>query len=492
MRILVVYGSKRGGTAGLAARVGEALVARGFAVDVRAAADVSDADVPHYDAVVVGGALYMNLWHRHARGFVRRNVTALRSRPVWFFSSGPLDDTARTSVIPPIHGVQRLMGLVGALGHVTFGGRLAGDARGFPASAMARNRSGDWRDPAHVRDWVEEIARGLKARKPMGEPLDDTSPPGARGVSLSSLALTVGALLGAVAASAGILLWEGAFPAPSPAPPVNTLLAEARGWSIVTLLVVPGAAIALAAARRGSLRGRLVWAGSMAYLVYSYLEFAVSGPFTPLFLVYVVTLALAVPALVVAAASVNVAALPRWFGGRTPRRLTAAVALLFACGLAATWLKRILLRVASADFGWPDAYGSVGQVVHALDLGLLVPLGIAAGILLLQRRPAGYLIAAIWLVVALEMGAALTAMVAVSAVTTRQNLLAAAPFGVVPLVAGALGLAYFRAVRAPPPLASSPAEGPEAPAPQAGVDVVCLPERGGQPALAADNGRMRG
>jgi menaquinone-dependent protoporphyrinogen oxidase len=492
MRILVAYGSKRGGTAGLAAQVGDALGSRGFSVDVRAAADVSDADVLHYHAVVVGGALYMNLWHRHARGFVQRNVTALRRRPVWFFSSGPLDGTARTKVVPPTRAVQRLMGRVGALGHVTFGGRLARDARGFPASAMARKRSGDWRDVSHVRDWVEGIARWLNSQKPVEERVDAVSAPKARNFSLSAVALTVGALLGAVTASVGILLWEGAFPAPSAAAPVNTLLAEARGWSLVTLLVTPGAAIALAAAHRGSLRGRLVWAGCMAYLVYTYLEFAVSGPFTALFLVYVVTLALAVPSLVAAVASVNVATLPRWFSGRTPRRLTAAVALLFACGLAAAWLKGIVLRFASADFGWPDAYGSVGQVVHALDLGLLVPLGIAAGILLLRRRPAGYLIAAIWLVVALEMGGALTAMVAFSAVATRQSALVAAPFGVLPLVAGALGVVFFRAVRAPTPLASSLLPKAEGAAPQGEVDVFTVPEGGGQPAFGPDNGRMRG
>jgi hypothetical protein len=38
--------------------------------------------------------------------------------------------------------VKALMAKVGARGHVTFGGRLAPDAQGFPARPMARKQSG--------------------------------------------------------------------------------------------------------------------------------------------------------------------------------------------------------------------------------------------------------------------------------------------------------------------------------------------------------------
>jgi len=55
---------------------------------------------------------------------------------------------------------------VGARGHITFGGRLSPDAKGFPASAMAKNRAGDWRDPAQVRAWVRFIAPIIRAEVP--------------------------------------------------------------------------------------------------------------------------------------------------------------------------------------------------------------------------------------------------------------------------------------------------------------------------------------
>lgn len=163
MRVLVAYGSTRGGTAGLAEMIGQEFESKGYRVVVQAARTVRRAD--DFDAVVVAGALYAARWHKDARGFVRRHAKELRGRPVWFVSSGPLDASAREKEIPPTRQVARLMGSVGARGHVTFGGRLEPDAKGFPAAAMAKKYAGDWRDPAHVHEWVAAVAGELKAAR---------------------------------------------------------------------------------------------------------------------------------------------------------------------------------------------------------------------------------------------------------------------------------------------------------------------------------------
>lgn len=156
MSVLIAYGSKREGTAGLAGMLAEALRSRGLQVEVRPARDVDS--VVGYEAVIVGGALYAGRWHRDAIRFAKKNARDLNGRPVWFFSSGPLDDSATKEEIPPVPRVQGLMDRVGARGHVTFGGRLTPDAQGFPASAMAKTKAGDWRDPDQVGDWAKSIA----------------------------------------------------------------------------------------------------------------------------------------------------------------------------------------------------------------------------------------------------------------------------------------------------------------------------------------------
>ena len=155
MRVLVAYGSKRGGTRGIAETIAETLTGEGDDVDLRDAREVGSID--GYDMVVVGGALYANRWHKSARKLVKRNADSLRNMPVWLFSSGPLDDTAATGEIPPVGQVSKLIELISARGHQTFGGRLSPDAEGFPASAMARDRAGDWRDEDQIAGWARRM-----------------------------------------------------------------------------------------------------------------------------------------------------------------------------------------------------------------------------------------------------------------------------------------------------------------------------------------------
>jgi len=161
MLVLVAYGSKRGGTEGLAQMVADGLRDEGLDVEVADARRVTA--LARYDAVVVGGALYAQRWHRDATRLVRRHARELRHMPTFLFSSGPLDESAAQKEIPPVPGVRDLMGLIGAGGHATFGGRLAPDATGVVAKAMAKKHSGDWRDADDVREWAHGVAHVLKA-----------------------------------------------------------------------------------------------------------------------------------------------------------------------------------------------------------------------------------------------------------------------------------------------------------------------------------------
>lgn len=160
--VLIAYGSKRGGTRGIAETILAEFHRRGFAATVVPAADRS-ADPADYDAVVICGGLYAMHWDGSARRFAARHRAVLRERPVWLVSSGPLDDTAATSDLPPVSGVERIAQRIGARGCQTFGGRLEPDAKGFVASRMARSMAGDWRDGKQIAGWVDRVADELAA-----------------------------------------------------------------------------------------------------------------------------------------------------------------------------------------------------------------------------------------------------------------------------------------------------------------------------------------
>jgi menaquinone-dependent protoporphyrinogen oxidase len=155
VRILIAYGSSRGGTAGLAEMVAVALTHHGFEVEVGNAAEISE--VSGYDGVIVGGALYNNHWHSDATDFVNRFADVLHRVPVWFFSSGPLDDSASSGAVAPIPQVRDLARKFDIRSHMTFGGVLEKRASGRLSAFLSYGDVGDWRDRAQVAQWADRI-----------------------------------------------------------------------------------------------------------------------------------------------------------------------------------------------------------------------------------------------------------------------------------------------------------------------------------------------
>lgn len=213
MRVLVTWGSERGGTEGIARIIGERLQRERLEVELIPAACVKD--VARFDAVIVGGALYANRWHRDARRFVLRNTTALRRLPVWFFSSGPLDDSAARKDVPPTSQVKALMERVGARGHKTFGGRLATNAKGFAARAMAKEHAGDWRNPAHIRGWASALASAMpNARAGIAVDHEAYSPWSVLAYGVLGWGLSAAVLMLLLAISTGVAFAARAIAAP--------------------------------------------------------------------------------------------------------------------------------------------------------------------------------------------------------------------------------------------------------------------------------------
>ncbi|MFC4466922.1 flavodoxin domain-containing protein, partial [Streptomyces xiangluensis] len=122
----------------------------------------SVARVTPYDAVVVGGGLYAGRWHKDARRFVRQHHRELAARPVWLFSSGPLDASASERDIPPVPGVKKAVDRLDARGHVTFGGCLEEGAKGWVARMILKNgKGGDFRNFPEIEAWATRVAEEL-------------------------------------------------------------------------------------------------------------------------------------------------------------------------------------------------------------------------------------------------------------------------------------------------------------------------------------------
>jgi len=93
MTILVTYASRHESTRGIAEGVAETLCRAGKKVQILPVEEVSD--LAGYEAVVIGSAVYYSRWMKPATSFLRDYQSTLRERPVWLFSSGPIDTQPR-------------------------------------------------------------------------------------------------------------------------------------------------------------------------------------------------------------------------------------------------------------------------------------------------------------------------------------------------------------------------------------------------------------
>jgi hypothetical protein len=217
--------------------------------------------------------------------------------------------------------------------------------------------------------------------------------------------------------------------------------AEGVGWDIVTVfLVVPALLLVLPGVWRGGLRARLVATGLFTYFAYQYLQYAMLWAYGPLFLVYVVILALALSALAVLAATFDLAELRSRVGDSFPRRAVVGLGVFMAGLLSVMWLPVVLTT-------WDQVVveqleGATTLVVPALDLGLLVPLGIFTAVTVARRTAVGYVLASLVVVKAVAMLVAIVAMLVVEALATAE--LAMVPIVVFALTAGIVTLIGWR------------------------------------------------
>jgi hypothetical protein len=211
--------------------------------------------------------------------------------------------------------------------------------------------------------------------------------------------------------------------------------AQAIGQDYVTLIVgIPLLLIATYLAARGSLRGKMLQAGALWYFGYTYLLMAFGGAYNQFFLVYVALYSTSIFAFVMSLLTIDVASLPMRFSPRFARRTIAWLLIGFGALLTLLWLGRIVPALVSGavPFGL-DSYSTL--FVQAGDLGLVVPLALLTGILLLRQRPVGYLLAGVVLVKGATLGLALIAMMlSMAAAGVAFAPVEAAFFGTIALI----------------------------------------------------------
>ncbi len=189
------------------------------------------------------------------------------------------------------------------------------------------------------------------------------------------------------------------------------VIPQNRGQDLITLAVLPALLLAAVQAARGSVRMLLLWLGLVGYLAYTYTGAAFSYHFNILFPAYVALFGLTGAALIMTLIRIDPDIIRESFDRAVPARGTAVFLAVLGLVLAALWGSQIMAYYIDGRLPEMVVLANTPTVfVYVLDLGVVVPLALAAAVQLWKREAWGFAMAGFVLVKATTMGLALVAM----------------------------------------------------------------------------------
>ena len=164
------------------------------------------------------------------------------------------------------------------------------------------------------------------------------------------------------------------------------------GADLVTLVLAAPLLIgALILSRRGSVRAQVVWIGMLVYAFYDYAYYVFGATFNDAFLLHIAALSLSIFALACAIPGLDAAAIRDRLRSDRAARWVGAFLVIVGVLQGALWGFLLVRNVVTHEL-LHDIPVSGQHLVFALDLALLMPSLIVAGVLLYRGTPLGYLL----------------------------------------------------------------------------------------------------
>ena len=222
-----------------------------------------------------------------------------------------------------------------------------------------------------------------------------------------------------------------------------------KAGDLITLfLAIPLLVISFLLYRRGSLRGGLLLTGVLAYFLYNYISLGFGAAYNNLFLVYVMIFSASLFAFLLTLTSFDLQAFPAHFAESLPRRGIGIFLIVSGIILSLVWLLLSILPALLQSKAPPEAYYYTTFMTGIVDIGIVAPALLLAGILMLRRAPLGTLLAATMLIFTSILGPNLTVggiiQVLAGVITIGQAMAFTVPFVILALIAIWLTVMLFR------------------------------------------------
>jgi hypothetical protein len=158
-----------------------------------------------------------------------------------------------------------------------------------------------------------------------------------------------------------------------------------------------------------------------------------------LFLAYILIFSASLYGLILALLSFDLKTLPSHFGSGLPRKGIGLFLIVSGVIVSLIWLVLSIVPALIASKAPPEAYYYTTFTTGIIDIGLVAPALILAGVLLRRSVPLGYLLASAMLIFTCILGANLTTagiiQVTKEVITIRQAMAFTIPFVILSLIA---------------------------------------------------------
>jgi len=170
---------------------------------------------------------------------------------------------------------------------------------------------------------------------------------------------------------------------------------QAIPQDIVTLgLGIPILIISLFLARKGLIKGRLLLGGTLGYFLITYMMYTFIAMYNRLFLVYVALMSASFFAFVLTLLAFDIEKMSSYFSNKLPVRFAGGYLMFSTAIIGLLWLARVIPTLIDGSVPLEVEHGTT-LTVQAFDLAFFLPGIFLSGLLLIKKKPFGYMLAPI-------------------------------------------------------------------------------------------------
>lgn len=190
-----------------------------------------------------------------------------------------------------------------------------------------------------------------------------------------------------------------------------SVAAQGIASDFVTLVLgIPLLLISLYFANKNSYRARLLLTGTLGFFLYTYMSYTFLWMYNKFFIVYVALMTLNLYAFILSMMSFDLENISSHFKKELPVKILSGFQFFVAFAIGMLWLGRIAPSISSGAVPVGlEHYTTL--VIQGMDLGIVVPTAVLSGVLLIKRKPFGYLLSSVIILKSITMTTAISAMI---------------------------------------------------------------------------------